>query len=109
MMVAHNSYDCNLKDSSNYLNNLGLNVLISFRATHLWMNVISQLILGVLLERIYSWRRISVVYIASGIGSSLCNSVFTPKLYGYGASGAVYGLLLAHLAAIIVVIYCWID
>ncbi|KAG4071680.1 hypothetical protein HA402_011834 [Bradysia odoriphaga] len=68
---------------------------------HLWSNVIFQLILGIPLEIVHNWRRVSIIYIASVVGGTLFVTVLSPKTYAAGASAAVYGLLFSHLSTII--------
>lgn len=60
-----------------------------------------QLVLGLLLEIVYKWTRISTIYISSVVGGSLFTTVFSPKSYAVGASAGVYGLLFSHLSTII--------
>lgn len=75
---------------------------LNFRFSHLWNNVIFQLILGVLLEIVHNWKRIAIIYVASVIGGSLFLTILTPNTYAVGASGALYGLLFSHLSTIII-------
>lgn len=60
-----------------------------------------QAILGVLLEIVHNYKRISVVYLTSVLGGSLFMTVLSPRTYVVGASGGVYGLLGSHLSTII--------
>lgn len=60
-----------------------------------------QVILGILLEIVHNWKRISIIYWASVLGGSLFTTVLSPKVYVVGASAAVYGLLSSHLSTII--------
>ncbi|OXA60344.1 Rhomboid-related protein 1 [Folsomia candida] len=69
--------------------------------SHVWGNVLFQLILGVLLEMVHNWKRTSIIYMASVVGGSLLITVMSPTVYGVGASAGVYGLLFAHLSTII--------
>ncbi|KAJ6644015.1 Protein rhomboid [Pseudolycoriella hygida] len=68
---------------------------------HLWSNMLLQMILGVLLEIVHNWKRISVIYFASVLGGSLFITILSPGLYVVGASAGVYGLLFSHLSTII--------
>ncbi|KAJ6643860.1 Rhomboid-related protein 1, partial [Pseudolycoriella hygida] len=70
--------------------------------SHLWSNVIFQLILGVLLEIVHGWKRIAIIYVSSIVGGSLFISVLSPGTYAVGASAGDYGLLFSHLATIII-------
>lgn len=74
----------------------------SFRLSHLWNNVVFQLILGILLEIVHGWKRISIIYFLSVVGGSLFATLLDPESYAVGCSGAVYGLLLAHMSTIII-------
>ncbi|XP_037043160.1 rhomboid-related protein 2-like [Bradysia coprophila] len=69
--------------------------------SHLLGNLVMQLILGVFLEIVHEWRRIAIIYLASGFGAALCVTVLANTSYGGGASGAVMGLLFSHLATIV--------
>lgn len=72
------------------------------RLSHLWSNVIFQLILGVLLEIVHHWKRIAIIYLSSILGGSLFITVLSPQTYAVGASAGVYGLLFSHLSTIII-------
>jgi len=76
-------------------------VFVLIRSSHLWGNVIFQLILGCLLEIVHHWKRIFIIYMASVLGGSLFITALGPTSYGVGASAGVYGLLFAHLSTII--------
>lgn len=75
---------------------------LHFRLSHLWTNVIFQLILGVLLEIVHHWKRIAIIYLSSILGGSLFITVLNPQSYAVGASAGVYGLLFSHLSTIII-------
>lgn len=72
-----------------------------FRLSHLWTNIIFQLILGILLEMFQGWKRIAIIYFSSILGGSLFITVLRPHIYAVGASAGVYGLLFSHLSTII--------
>uniref|UniRef100_A0A6P7GR23 Rhomboid-related protein 1-like isoform X2 n=1 Tax=Diabrotica virgifera virgifera TaxID=50390 RepID=A0A6P7GR23_DIAVI len=77
---------------------------------HLYSNVIVQIVIGIPLEMVHSWRVI-VVYIVGAIGGCLAHSVldrFTPHKFGLdtistlrGASGGVFSIFTAHIASVI--------
>lgn len=69
--------------------------------SHLWGNLVMQLILGVFLEIVHKWKRIGIIYLASGFGGTLCITALDNTSYSVGASGAVMGLLFSHLSTII--------
>ncbi|XP_049794248.1 protein rhomboid-like isoform X1 [Schistocerca nitens] len=68
--------------------------------THLIVNVVVQLLLGVPLEMVHGRRRMLAVYSSGVIFGALLTSVFDPVVFLAGASGGVYALLFAHIAAI---------
>lgn len=72
-----------------------------FRYSHLWWNVVIQLLLGVFLEIVHLWKRIAIIYLASVVGGSLCATVLQNDTYSVGASAGVFGLVFSHLATII--------
>jgi len=80
-------------------------MLVHSSPSHLWGNVVFQLILGVILEVTHHWKRVGALYIAGVIGGSLAITVLNPNTYGVGASSGVYALLTAHVATIIMVTY----
>lgn len=69
--------------------------------SHLWPNIILQLILGIILEIIHDSKRIAIIYLASVFGGSLFISVLDNKSYTAGASAGGMGLLFSHLSTII--------
>lgn len=75
---------------------------LTFRLSHLWSNVIFQLILGVLLEIVHNWKRVAIIYLSSILGGSLFITILDPQVYAVGASAGVYGLLFSHLSTIII-------
>lgn len=68
---------------------------------HIVMNLIVQIFLGIALELVHCWWRVSLVYIAGVLAGSMGTSLVNPKTYLAGASGGVYALLTAHVATII--------
>ncbi|CAG9814958.1 unnamed protein product [Phaedon cochleariae] len=68
---------------------------------HLAMNLFVQLALGVPLEMVHHWWRVLIVYFAGVIAGSLGTSVADPGVFLAGASGGVYALVTAHIAAIL--------
>ncbi|CAF1387037.1 unnamed protein product [Adineta steineri] len=61
---------------------------------HLLLNLLRQLLFGILLERKYGSFRIVIVYWLSNVGAILCAMLEDSRKGGIGASGAIYGLLL---------------
>jgi membrane associated rhomboid family serine protease len=65
---------------------------------HLFLNMFTLWMFGGDLERVWGTRRFLTYYFFTGVGAGLLTVVLTP--HGYiptiGASGAIYGLLLAY-------------
>uniref|UniRef100_A0A2S2QA75 rhomboid protease n=2 Tax=Sipha flava TaxID=143950 RepID=A0A2S2QA75_9HEMI len=70
--------------------------------THLTVNLIVQLLLGVPLEMVHRGWRVILIYFSGVIAGSLATSVTDPSVYLAGASGGVYALITAHIATIII-------
>ncbi|XP_015114466.1 rhomboid-related protein 2-like [Diachasma alloeum] len=68
---------------------------------HLVGNLLVQILLGIPLEMVHRWWRVLIIYFAGVIAGSLGTSVALPNSSLNGASGGVYALMTAHLAAII--------
>ena len=62
--------------------------------THLFFNMLPLVIFGTTLERVWGSKRFLQYYILCGIGAFFIYSLFAPNPV-LGASGAVFGLLLA--------------
>lgn len=58
---------------------------------HLMMNVMSQIIIGAMMERVLTLYRTAAIYFISGIGGTLCGSLINDNI-SVGASGAIFGL-----------------
>ncbi|VVC24424.1 Hypothetical protein CINCED_3A023646 [Cinara cedri] len=71
--------------------------------THLVVNLIVQLLLGVPLEMVHHGWRVLLIYLSGVLAGSLATSVTDPTVYLAGASGGVYALITAHVATIIIV------
>lgn len=70
--------------------------------THLTVNLIVQLLLGVPLEMVHRGWRVVLIYLSGVLAGSLATSVTDPSVYLAGASGGVYALITAHVATIII-------
>jgi len=68
---------------------------------HLACNMAFQLQQGVPLEREFGSIRIFIIFMVSGISGNLMSSIFLPTMLSVGASGSLFGLLGAMLAALI--------
>lgn len=65
---------------------------------HLAMNMLSLLVIGPVLERIYGYGRFAVIYLGAGICGSLL-SMFHGHAIAAGASGAIFGVAGAIVVA----------
>lgn len=74
-----------------------------FRQTHLIVNLIVQILLGVPLEMVHRGWRVVLIYFSGVLAGSLATSIVDPTVYLAGASGGVYALITAHVATIIIV------
>ncbi len=66
--------------------------------SHILLNMFVLFIFGVSVERILGWKRYIILYLLSGIGSSLLYIAFTGEsvILMLGASGAVFAVLTAY-------------
>jgi len=67
---------------------------------HIAMNMLTQLRVGLSLERSYGTHRIFPIYMLCGVFGNLCSTLFLPAQLQVGASGALFGftgVLLADL------------
>ncbi|XP_059048187.1 rhomboid-related protein 2 isoform X2 [Achroia grisella] len=76
-------------------------MLVHVGVVHLLVNLLVQLFLGVPLEMVHRWWRVTLVYLAGVAAGSLATSLTDPHVYLAGASGGVYALIAAHIATII--------
>jgi len=67
--------------------------------THLFFNMFALWMFGCVIERVWGPRKFLIYYLACGIGAGLCQELVQFLMGSYsltiGASGAVYGILLA--------------
>lgn len=68
---------------------------------HILFNVLIQLFLGIALEVVHSWWRVTLVYLSGVLAGSMGYSVFHDDRGLIGASGGVYAIIVAHVATII--------
>ena len=68
---------------------------------HFFMNMLALYNLGLLLEPILGARRFFILYGLSGIGGALVTTYFGSGHLSAGASGAIWGLMLAILAIVV--------
>ena len=63
--------------------------------THILFNMFALWMFGYVLENYWGSRRFLFYYLVCGIGAGLCNLIVPGWTITVGASGAVYGILLA--------------
>jgi rhomboid protease GluP len=66
---------------------------------HLALNMIPLLLLGPVLEQIYGYGRYATIYVGAGISGSLLSMYHGHGVPAAGASGAVFGVVMATLTA----------
>ena len=68
---------------------------------HLLLNALGVLSLGVGLERAFGFARTATLYRVSGLSGSIASAVLLPGVLSVGASGAMFGLLGAYWADVL--------
>lgn len=65
---------------------------------HILLNMLMLWMFGGDLERLWGWKRFLRYYFLAGLGAGLCSYLVSPLSNGItvGASGAIFGLLLAY-------------
>jgi rhomboid protease GluP len=74
-------------------------IFIHFGITHLVFNMIALVMFGPLVERLYGSVNYLLIYLLAGIAGSLASLSWRPEINSAGASGAIFGILGALLAA----------
>jgi rhomboid protease GluP len=74
-------------------------VFIHFGIAHLVLNMIALVMFGPLVERLYGSVNYLLIYLLAGIAGSLASLSWRPEINSAGASGAIFGILGALLAA----------
>ncbi|XP_018563916.1 rhomboid-related protein 3-like [Anoplophora glabripennis] len=67
---------------------------------HLYPNLFIQILIGIPLEMVHSWR-VLVIYVAGALGGCLAHSVIVPHSELVGGSGGFYAFYTAHIATVI--------
>jgi rhomboid protease GluP len=67
---------------------------------HLAFNMMALLSFSPFLEKFLGWRRYLLLYVASGLGGSLAGLLRTQDVTSVGASGAIWGLMVAGAALV---------
>lgn len=69
---------------------------------HITFNLLSQLIIGGFIERIFGpWRTLGI-YVISGVGGTLLGCLINDKISA-GASGAIFGICSALVVCCIII------
>jgi rhomboid protease GluP len=74
-------------------------VFIHFGVAHLVLNMIALVMFGPLVERLFGSVNYLLIYLFAGIAGSLASLSWRPEINSAGASGAIFGILGALLAA----------
>ncbi|KAJ8930585.1 hypothetical protein NQ314_016597 [Rhamnusium bicolor] len=77
-------------------------IFLNFSACHLYGNVVIQILIGVPLEMVHSWR-VPVIYVAGAFGGCLAHAVVDKNVPLVGGSGGVYAFYSAQIAIVIMV------
>ncbi|XP_072376146.1 rhomboid-related protein 1-like [Diabrotica undecimpunctata] len=75
-------------------------LLLHADTMHLYGNLVIQILLGIRLEMVHSWR-VVVIYVAGAFGGCLTHSVLDRSSTLVGGSGGVFSMFTAHIAAVI--------
>lgn len=81
---------------------LASSVFLHIGFVHLAMNMWCLISVGPLVERFFGHASFAAIYLLSGIAGSLASMVFQPLVNLAGASGAIFGLIGALLAFLLV-------
>ena len=74
-------------------------MFIHFGLPHLVFNMLALGMFGPIVERLYGSVNYLLVYVVAGIGGGLASVAWQPTINSAGASGAIFGVLGALLAA----------
>lgn len=74
-------------------------MFIHFGIAHLLSNMIALAVFGPLVERLYGSVNYLLIYVLAGIVGSMASIAWHPDINSAGASGAIFGILGALLAA----------
>eukprot|EP00347_Sterkiella_histriomuscorum_P024243 403331813 len=69
---------------------------------HIFSNMLSQMIIGFMLESIMGPFRVGLLYLVSGIGGNLFSALCAPDKLSVGASTSIFGLLACLLSLVLV-------
>ena len=74
-------------------------LFIHFGILHIAMNMLTLAVVGPLIERLYGSLTYLLIYLLAGMASGLASIAWHPGVNSAGASGAIFGILGALLAA----------
>jgi rhomboid protease GluP len=74
-------------------------LFIHFGVVHLILNMTALLVFGPLVERLYGSVNYLLIYLLAGIAGGLASNSWQPDVNSAGASGAIFGILGALVAA----------
>jgi membrane associated rhomboid family serine protease len=74
-------------------------LFIHFGIAHLILNMVASLMFGPLVERLYGSVNYLLIYLLAGIAGGLASISWQPDVNSAGASGAIFGILGALVAA----------
>jgi rhomboid protease GluP len=74
-------------------------LFIHFGIAHLVLNMIALVMFGPLVERLYGSVNYLLIFVLAGLAGSLASLSWRPDINSAGASGAIFGVLGALLAA----------
>lgn len=77
-------------------------VFLHANLLHVGLNMLNFLFLGLIVEHIFGHLRFVLIYVLTGIISTLASFVFAPQEISVGASGAIFGLVGAYSVFILV-------
>jgi len=69
---------------------------------HLAMNLITQVLIGIQLEKGLGFFRMAFIYTMSGIGGNLLSALFLPRILEVGASSSIFGLFGIYFVDLLV-------
>ncbi len=69
---------------------------------HISLNMLNLVVLGIFIERIFGHLRFLLIYLVTGVISVIASFYFAPQDVSVGASGAIFGLVGAYSAFVII-------
>ncbi len=69
---------------------------------HIGLNMLNLVVLGIFIERIFGHLRFLIIYLVTGVISAIASFYFAPQDVSVGASGAIFGLVGAYSAFVVI-------